>query len=221
MTYETREDAVKATKQLNGENTHGESPMTCRMAFYATVSNNASHTPGQPIQLQLLSDRAGSGSQDAPSSSRKTPVAPRSSRRKQAKVFCRECIEHPGGFRGVHELQRHIAAKHAALVSKWVCSDPASRGITSSRPMIPLEDCRTCVAKKLYGAYYNAAAHLRRVHFASKSLLNKGDIRRGGPAGGDLWPPMEVLNQWLEEIVVEKIPRPDGSTKQQVEKSTR
>jgi hypothetical protein len=46
------------------------------------------------------------------------------------------------------------------------------------------------MAQKQYGAYYNAAAHLRRAHFSP---------HRGGKASGD-WPPMSVLKDWMREV---------------------
>lgn len=128
-------------------------------------------------------------------------------RRNKVRVFCEHCAEHPSGFRGVHELQRHLNSKHSATVNKWVCRDPALQGIDTIRPKIPLDGCKNCESHKQYGAYYNAAAHLRRAHFKPKkegrgknrSLLK--EEKRGGSAGGH-WPSMDVLKAWLEEVVV-------------------
>lgn len=129
-----------------------------------------------------------------------------SQRRKCARVFCTHCEEHTAGFRGVHELQRHLNSKHSPTVNKWLCRDPASMGINTVRPKIPLEGCKKCESGKHYGAYYNAAAHLRRAHFKPKEVrANSKSLRteekRGGSAGGD-WPPMDVLKDWLKEVVV-------------------
>ncbi|KAL8727828.1 MAG: hypothetical protein Q9181_005560 [Wetmoreana brouardii] len=55
-----------------------------------------------------------------------------------------------------------------------------------------------------YNAYYNAAAHLRRVHFKRPSLEeNRTDktSTREGYGGGD-WPPMDVLRKFMREIEV-------------------
>jgi hypothetical protein len=105
------------------------------------------------------------------------------------RVYCTKCNEYPEGFRGEHELRRHNDAKHAALVKRWVCTQPLEPP-NSPRPLIPLEKCKACVTQKRYGAYYNAAAHLRRAHF---------NPHRGGKASGD-WPPMTILKDWMREV---------------------
>lgn len=106
------------------------------------------------------------------------------------RVYCTKCNEHPEGFRGEHELRRHNDAKHAALVKRWVCTEPHNLGPSSPQPVIPLSKCKACVTQKRYGAYYNAAAHLRRAHF---------NPHRGGKASGD-WPPMSILKDWMREV---------------------
>ncbi|RYP92482.1 hypothetical protein DL770_001428 [Monosporascus sp. CRB-9-2] len=106
------------------------------------------------------------------------------------RVFCGKCNEYPEGFRGEHELRRHTDAKHAALVKRWVCNEPQSSTPNSPQPVIPLAKCKACVTQKRYGAYYNAAAHLRRAHF---------NPHRGGKASGD-WPPMTILKDWMREV---------------------
>ncbi|KFA47661.1 hypothetical protein S40293_07701 [Stachybotrys chartarum IBT 40293] len=106
------------------------------------------------------------------------------------RVFCNKCNENPEGFRGEHELRRHTDAKHAALVKRWVCSEPLGQGASSPQPVVPLSKCKACVTQKHYGAYYNAAAHLRRAHF---------NPHRGGKASGD-WPPMTILKDWMREV---------------------
>ncbi|KAL7624751.1 hypothetical protein AAE478_006323 [Parahypoxylon ruwenzoriense] len=134
-------------------------------------------------------------------------------RPKQPKVYCDQCDEHKDGFRGEHELRRHRDAKHQATVKKWICVDPASHGLPVSIPAVnPLSKCKACKAQKRYGAYYNAAAHLRRTHFKEKPSRqkNKGssnargdEDKRGGKGGGD-WPPMSELKNWMKEIWVNK-----------------
>ncbi|KAF7557396.1 hypothetical protein G7Z17_g648 [Cylindrodendrum hubeiense] len=124
---------------------------------------------------------------------------------KHRKIFCDLCDEHPEGFRGDHELRRHINAKHESVVKKFVCRDPADVGLVSEVQAInPLSKCKACVAGKQYGAYYNAVAHLRRAHFKSKTRRIKKETnhaKRGPKSGGD-WPPISELKLWFTEIFV-------------------
>ncbi|KAI9648259.1 hypothetical protein NHQ30_002891 [Ciborinia camelliae] len=126
-------------------------------------------------------------------------------RPKHERVFCKLCEEHPDGFRGEHELRRHCDRQHKRMVKKWVCIEPPS-GQGREKPVLPLSKCKACATqKKKYGAYYNAAAHLRRAHFKPKSKgRNKSSKvedsqKRGGKAGGD-WPPMSELKNWFKEV---------------------
>ncbi|KAJ2971737.1 hypothetical protein NUW58_g9333 [Xylaria curta] len=132
-------------------------------------------------------------------------------RPRQPKVFCDLCDEHKDGFRGEHELRRHKDAKHQTMVKKFICVDPQEHGLPINVQVVnPLSKCKACKMQKKYGAYYNAAAHLRRTHFKEKPMRSKNktsganggdDDKRGGKGGGD-WPSMHELKNWMQEIYV-------------------
>lgn len=119
-----------------------------------------------------------------------TRIRPSYQRPPLRRVYCSKCNEYPEGFRGEHELRRHNDAKHASLVKRWVCTEPQGYSPNSPQPVVLLSKCKACVTQKRYGAYYNAAAHLRRAHF---------NPHRGGKASGD-WPPMTILKDWMREV---------------------
>lgn len=123
------------------------------------------------------------------------------------KMFCDWCTEYPSGFRGDHELRRHVDRAHANLRKVWICVEPSTPSKEGWWPAKPLNICKQCKQQKHYNVYYNAAAHLRRAHFCPRKRGRKarGEEResRAGKAGGD-WPPIEWLkaNGWLKEIEV-------------------
>jgi hypothetical protein len=141
-------------------------------------------------------------------------------RPKHERVFCKLCDSHPEGFRGEHELRRHQDRVHKKLVKKWIVVEPEGEGHV--RPLVPLKLCKACGQQaKTYGAYYNAAAHLRRTHFKPKTSRSKNKAKkepqekRGGKGGGD-WPSMSDLKHWMKEVEVEVVGSDvEGATVQQ------
>ncbi|KAI6785868.1 Metallothionein expression activator-like protein [Emericellopsis cladophorae] len=85
---------------------------------------------------------------------------------------------------------RFKAYQRMPLVKRYVCKEPASQVPNAPQPVIALSKCKACLMRKQYGAYYNAAAHLRRAHF---------NPHKGGKASGD-WPSMTVLREWMHEV---------------------
>lgn len=127
---------------------------------------------------------------------KKAPI-PRFSRqpKETTKVSCPICNDHKEGFHGEHELRRHIDRTHTGFRRVFICKD-ISPGKTF------LANCKHCRNMKTYGANYNAAAHLRRVHFnpcdTPKGGRGKVSQNRGGIGGGDS-PSMDVLRDWMFE----------------------
>ncbi|KLU85644.1 hypothetical protein MAPG_04666 [Magnaporthiopsis poae ATCC 64411] len=185
----------------------------------------------QPKNLQAGAAEAGAR---ATQKDGKAPIAAtkKYERPKHPKVFCDKCPQ-VTEFRGEHELRRHMDAKHKRLITKWVCRDPRSTpegpslaAASGPWPVQPLDKCKQCSAKKQYGAYYNAAAHLRRTHFKerpprtrSSNGAGKAEEQdgRAGKGGGDL-PPMSILKEWMQEISV-RVADGDGDDEQQPEEA--
>lgn len=113
--------------------------------------------------------------------------------RSSAKVFCPFCKRRKEGYHGVHELRRHIDNLHKDVRKVFVCKD-------ISPDQTFLSNCKHCREKKTYSADYNAAAHLRRMHFnpceTPKGGRGQMSQHRGGIGGGDQ-PPMEELRRWM------------------------
>lgn len=118
-------------------------------------------------------------------------------RQTKKKLKCERCNKNPDGYRGSHELHRHMALDHDLVRTAWVCVDISSDGFLSG--------CAACESTKPYGQDYNAAAHLRRFHFHPKSEIRRTNVdpeeRRGGKGGGKD-PPMSECRRWMRKIKV-------------------
>ena len=119
------------------------------------------------------------------------------SRQAKEKLKCERCNKNPDGYRGSHELHRHMALDHNSFRTAWVCVDVSKDGFLSG--------CAACESKKPYGQDYNAAAHLRRFHFHPRSGVRRTNVdpeeRRGGKGGGKD-PPMSECRRWMKKIQV-------------------
>ncbi|UKZ54557.1 hypothetical protein TrVGV298_008366 [Trichoderma virens] len=120
-------------------------------------------------------------------------------RRKASRVFCTVCNDHPDGFRGPHELDRHMLRHDDQKISKtFICRDPASVGIRSDVQAInPLFKCEPCLAQKQYTSLNRAIAHLYLRHIR--------DPATGKSHTGDSGTPLtEKLKDWCCEVRVGK-----------------
>jgi hypothetical protein len=160
-------------------------------------------TESSPSNAQMAEIRSQDGTSKTVGILTKTPYV----RPQHPKILCVKCNERPEGFRGTHELERHMARAHAPSRKGYICVD-----YSSDKKF--LASCKHCRNKKVYGAYYNAAAHLRRAHFYPRKRGRKGknDEKRGGIGGGDQ-PPMDYLKMhWIKEVEVDnKTPSSPGS----------
>ncbi|KAF2501267.1 hypothetical protein BU16DRAFT_194871 [Lophium mytilinum] len=122
---------------------------------------------------------------------------PKTPPRKVLRLKCPTCNDYPDGFRSEHELRRHTNRVHRKARKVWMTID-------TSPDQTFLANCKACQSGKKYNECYNAASHLRRMHFhphkRGERKMSAAEARRGGKPG-DLDPPMEVLKtSWLKEV---------------------
>lgn len=125
------------------------------------------------------------------SPSSKTPT------RRVLRLNCPVCTDYPDGFRSEHELRRHTNRVHRKARKVWMTID-------TSPDKTFLANCKACQTGKRYNECYNAASHLRRMHFhphkRGERKMTAAEARRGGKPG-DLDPPMDILKaNWLREV---------------------
>ncbi|KAJ4984289.1 hypothetical protein SVAN01_10194 [Stagonosporopsis vannaccii] len=117
--------------------------------------------------------------------------------RRVLRLKCPTCNDYPDGFRSEHELRRHTNRVHKKTRKVWVTID-------TSPDKSFLANCKACQTGKRYNECYNAASHLRRMHFhphkRGERKMTAAEARKGGKAT-DLDPPMDVLKtNWLREV---------------------
>ena len=140
-----------------------------------------------------------------PRTTRKKAASVGSGRVQRDKVYCPHCRDRPEGFRGDHELSRHIARKHLPERSVWICVDASPDGRL-------LTNCKACDSCTEYNIEYNAVAHLRRKHFNPRTQVrdaNESTHRRGGGSGGR-HPPMDELRPYLKMVTRRNDPNPSN-----------
>ncbi|KAI9858199.1 MAG: hypothetical protein M1813_007848 [Trichoglossum hirsutum] len=132
------------------------------------------------------------------------------------RLLCSKCDDHPEGFRGGHELRRHMDRVHMPTRRVWITVDISKAENVASSTMVgeastldlpekPLADCKSCREGKKYSAYYNAAAHLRRCHFNTlaqrRARWSTQQLQRSS-TGDRKYPPIQVLRPWIKDIEV-------------------
>ncbi|RVD88844.1 uncharacterized protein DFL_003016 [Arthrobotrys flagrans] len=123
-------------------------------------------------------------------------------RKRQKKQWCMLCNEHKEGFRGPHELARHINIQHQTKKTVFIVYDDSPGGGM-------FKNCKHCSRRKIYGQDYNAACHLRRAHFNKRLKTDTPEEREFKQLHPD-FPPMEELRPWLRKCLVDVSKLKDG-----------
>ncbi|KAI9865059.1 MAG: hypothetical protein M1830_006060, partial [Pleopsidium flavum] len=191
---------LRAARRRHAQITQGSRPIAPKRSDETTMAR------------QLSSEHRMFRIKSADGTSKNVAMIPKAPYQRPAhpRVMCTRCNDHSEGFRGEHELRRHMDRVHNIFRKVWVTVD-----ISADKKF--LASCKSCRMGKKYGAYYNAAAHLRRAHFnprkRGRGAKGKNDEKRGGKGGGD-HPSMDILKMWMkevEEVVEENMPPRDDS----------
>jgi len=161
-------------------------------AARSTPSSSSSSLPKEPDLPRIEQEGKRYPTTTTTKAPEPIPLVFRVSRtERNGRVWCTKCSAMPEGFRSRYELYRHIENYHTAVRKVWVCKDATGSFLSG---------CKACTTKRKYNSDYNAAAHLRRVHFKPRTTYTGRLCGRGG--GSD--PPMKVLRQWMEEVRVRR-----------------
>tara|TARA_R110002003_G_scaffold288_4_gene18352 strand:- start:21272 stop:22009 length:738 start_codon:yes stop_codon:yes gene_type:complete len=170
-----------------------QAPVVTSAAVEAGEPKEAPSAPSAPKETIVTAPPTDETPNTSPtfSATSKTPS------RRILRLKCPVCTDYPDGFRSEHELRRHTNRVHRKTRKVWVTID-------SSPDKTFLANCKACQTGKKYNECYNAASHLRRMHFhphkRGERKMTAAEARRGGKPG-DLDPPMDVLKtNWLREV---------------------
>ena len=170
------------------------SPASCQNATTANKtiqqeSGDGIGTTGLPAGGRVLA--ASKPGKSGPKYAAVSATKPSYTRPPHPRVKCRLCNESPDGFRGDHELRRHMEREHSRLRKMFVIKDISEDGQF-------LAKCKACQSGKRYGQDYNAAAHLRRQHFTHRT-----DEKKKKGSFNTSYPDMAELRKWMNEVEVE------------------
>ncbi|KAF2132236.1 hypothetical protein P153DRAFT_284609 [Dothidotthia symphoricarpi CBS 119687] len=166
-------------------------------ASVSTIAAIQTSEPAEPVSSSKETIVTASLNNTTPSTSPTFPGTSKNQSRRVLRLKCPLCNEYPDGFRSEHELRRHTNRVHRKARKVWVTID-------TSPDKSFLANCKACQTGKKYNECYNAASHLRRMHFhphkRGERKMTAAEARRGGKPG-DLDPPMDVLKaSWLREV---------------------
>jgi len=231
VTVLTPDDPLPALLQLRCSGSAISAPAVPLPIIFGSVAATEDQSASTPIESPDI-----------------TPPGP--PRLPNGKLLCLECSNHPDGFRGDHELRRHQERKHHAQRKGFVIVDPdylpfaafyphAADAFYSVRDPIRVEsrlyNCLPCSQSKRYNSIHNAAAHLRRIHFAIPKAervkvkrLAKGDKpdgvikqtreekKRASQRSND--PPLLDLMNWIRKVEYEVDPAAEKEAEEERER---
>jgi hypothetical protein len=162
-----------------------------------TVTDTKASEPIEPAPAQRETIITAPSVETTPTTSPTFEANSKPPSRRVLRLKCPVCADYPDGFRSEHELRRHTNRVHKKARKVWVTID-------TSPDKSFLANCKACQTGKRYNECYNAASHLRRMHFhphkRGERKMTAAEARRGGKPG-DLDPPMEILKaNWLREV---------------------